>query len=266
MVNHVNGTNKLNSTAMDVVKNLTGQNVKDIKRELKSKLSDMLSRGEISKQEIKEVLKYADKDLMKALAAKNHVEYTKEDSNFINEKAKKLLDATGLTLEDLFKAGKLADEDYTINTVKISKEETSWIESGVQSRSELVNIQNELNAKIKANGGNRTLTEKETLQLMKGIGYADGTYKISTAKSVLAGLFPPFNIANAITSWISHGEKDLVSKIREEKPYSSQAGGGDSVINETEAKMKNLFSQGSEIPERPEIIPPESLEIPLDEE
>ncbi len=232
----------------------------EVRKYVKVELSAMLSKGQITKEDMKEALAFTDKDLAKALAARNRVD---NYAGGLTKQNLKLLNETGLSTQDLYEVSKFAGEDFTINTVKLSKEEKAEAEKGKITRSELVNIQNELNARIKANGNDKVLTEKEVLKLMKGIGLADGTKKVSTAKGILAGIFPPFNIANAIVAGVTNGNEALVFKTREEKAFGAQSDSKDgSVMNKTETKMAELKKQYEEEmfkDEPDELVPSEEV-------
>lgn len=249
----------LTSNTRNVISGLNGKNKDEIKKELKSKLSEMLSNGEITKQEMKAAIKYCDKDLQLALAGKNLYEHSKgfygqlkefygeDEAVPINGRVNKLFEETGLSVDDLYVASRLAGPDFTINTVDLSKEENMNFE-GEFTPSELVNIQNELNSKIKANGGDKVLTQRETIRLMQAIGLKDGTKKASIGLVSLAGFIVPFNIINAIVMWSSDAEKSLITRKIKEKPFDNQDNKlFGSVINKTEAKMNELFPVSEEI-------------------
>ncbi len=255
-------TNGLKSEIAQVIYECGSTEHKSVKKYVKTELSEMLSKGQITKEEMKEALEYLDKDLSKGLAARNRMLY---GDVLFDKKTAKLLNETGLSIDDLYQASRFAGEDYTINTVKLSKEEKSAAQNGELTRSELANIQNELNAKIKANGGDKALSEKDVIKLMKSIGLEDGTKKISVAKAILAGWFPAFNVANAITVGVSLGDRNLVSKTREEKPFGSQDSNDNSVTNETEAKMSVLKQQYENIIENEEILMPQEFEQEFEE-
>ena len=148
---------------------------KELRKAVEAELTRLISTGEISKKEAKAALKFLDNDLAGALARRNTVEGTLYETlygfeDLKDKQADTLMKESGLTIGDLYEASKFAGEDYEVNYVKLTKKEKKAAKNGELTRSELSNIQNALNAKIKANGGGKELNENETKQLMTALG------------------------------------------------------------------------------------------------
>ncbi len=247
------GVNGLSKPIMAVISNLESIDRRELKFELKAKLSEMLSNGQITKDEMKQALDYVDRDLQKALIGRTKNEGGRQglqhDANI-----SKLLDKANLQVDDLYSVSHLAGEDFTINTVKLSKEEKAEGAKGELTRSELENIKNQLNEKIKARGGDYELSDNEVIKLMKGIGLEDGTKKTSNLKGILLGILPPLNIANAITTVRTDGIVNFANKRRDEEAYGEQDASGVNITNKTETKMKELEKYRVEVEETPQDI------------
>lgn len=65
----------------------------------------------------------------------------------------------GLTINDLYEASQFAGDDYEVTYTKLSKDEKRMAENDEITSSELKNIQNKLNEKIKANGGDKPIED-----------------------------------------------------------------------------------------------------------
>lgn len=174
------------------------ENAKDLKKAVKEELTQALQNGQISKQEMKAALKYLDNELANALVRRNNVERTAYETvygfdDLSDKKADKLMKESGLTINDLYAASQFAGADYEVSYTKLSKQEREKAENGEITASELKNIQNALNKKIRDNGGTKFLDEKETKTLMKGLGlsieskFNIGKIIISATSGLLGG-------------------------------------------------------------------------------
>ena len=218
---------ELSQESKNVILNVQGVRRKDVKKEIKAQIGNLLKNGSITKEEAKTALKFSDKDLQKALTARNRYEcggnFTKSDE--------KLLNKYNLSISDLYDVAHLAGSDFTVNTAKLSKEEKVAGKNGEQTRSELINITNALNEKIKANGGTKMLSERQTLSLMRSIGLGNGAYKAGIGAKI-----PGVNAVLGIIESVSGVH--TVSKTIEEKAFGAQTSNPDgSVTNKTEQKM-----------------------------
>jgi len=187
MGTQVDSTHGITQKTAEVLNTAQGQTRGDIKKAVSEQLQTMLKNGEITPEEAKEAKKFLDHNLASALARKNTVEGNKVSPDLPDKKADALMKSSGLTVEDLYEASKFAGVDYNVNYTKLSKEEKATAENGELTASELKNIQNALNEKIKANGGEKTLTDKETKLLMKGLGLSVEK-KFNIPKIIMAAL------------------------------------------------------------------------------
>lgn len=162
---------------------------KGFQKSIGNYLKKLQKKGYISKADAQSVKTFFDIDMCNAIAAKSIFEYNVQ---FIEkgrkfgaiiglpthspEKIDKLLEDSGLKLEDLIEAAQLAGPDYTVQQTKLSESEKKASQEGKTTSSELHNINNFLNAKIKEKGGKK-LSTGETLELMCYIGLNDGTSK-----------------------------------------------------------------------------------------
>ena len=230
------------------------QNIKNI---VKNELGLMLSSGEITKKEAKEVKKFFDYNMRDAIEAKYEFQRNEQLIEEVKNQGynpvyilstdkdlNRTLQDTGLTLNDLVEVGKLAGDDFTINRAKLTKAEKKAGKAGKLTRSEIDNIQNALNAKIKENGYTKELSKGEVLTLMKHIGINDGVTD-GGLKALLGICLKVFTIAPMIYNNIQvHGsatleETDLYMRgSKYEKAYGEQpeATNG-SATNRLEAKM-----------------------------
>jgi len=201
MCAQVESTSGITQKTAEVLNTAKGTNRKDIKKAVSEQLQTMLQKGEITPEQAKEAMKFLDSNLASALARKNTVEGNKVSLDLPDKKANALMKSLGLTVDDLYEASKLAGVDYNVNYTKLSKEEKAKAANGELSASELKNIQNALNEKIKANGGEKTLTDKETKLLMKGLGLSVEK-KFNVPKIVMAalGLSEAGGLAGILTS------------------------------------------------------------------
>lgn len=211
---------------------MQGVRRKDVKKEIKTQIGNLLKNGSITKEEAKTAFKFADKDLQKALTARNRYEhggnFTKSDEKF--------LDKYNLSISDLYDVVHLAGPDWTVNAAKLSKEEKAAAKNGELTRSELTNITNALNEKIKANGGTKMLSERRALLLMRSIGLRNGAYKAGIGAKI-----PGVNAVLGIVEAVSGVH--TISKTIEEKAFGPQTSNPDgSVTNKTEQKMLDLES------------------------
>ena len=166
---------------------------------ISDEISKRLSSGLITKAEAKEVNRFFDEDMQFALSTRYGIqdriraydEYGTDhlvEGSYItddNKKLKKIFSGTGLSMRDIYEAAKLADDDCKIQRMRLSKTEKEAGKRGEITRSELHNIQNFLNAKIKEHGGTKELSEKETIKIMEYIvGLKDDTRKLNPLKFV----------------------------------------------------------------------------------
>ena len=169
------------------------ENAKDLKKAIRAELEQRLRSGEISKADFKDALHYVDNKLAKALVRESKVEgtafgyemYGFEDLD--DPKADKLMKESGLNIGDLYDASRFAGADYEVSYTHLNKSERKMAENGEITSSELKNIQNALNAKIKENGGEKILNEKETKQLMEGLGLSVEN-KFNVPKIIMSAL------------------------------------------------------------------------------
>ncbi|MCM1010418.1 MAG: hypothetical protein NC390_06040 [Fusobacterium sp.] len=182
------------------------QKKQDVKKAVNEELQRLLQNGEISKDEAKAAKKFLDNNIANALVRRNNVERTAYETvygfdDLQDKKADKLMKDSGLTIVDLYDASQFAGADYEVTYTKLSKDEKKMAENGEITKSELKNIQNALNEKIKANGGDKVLDEKETKQLMKGLGLSVES-KFNVRKIIMAafGLGYTGGIAGLLTS------------------------------------------------------------------
>lgn len=163
------------TTAAVINGNYTARSAKEYKQAVQVQLGDMLRNGQVSEADYKAALDYLDNNLVSALARRNNVEGIYGQSlngleDLEDKKANKLMHSVGLTIDDLYQAAKLAGPDRYVNYTCLGKEELFAAEKGEITASEIKNIQNYLNAKIKENGGDKVLNDKEVTQLMEGLG------------------------------------------------------------------------------------------------
>lgn len=183
-------------TAVVINNNFGVESEKELKKVVESELQRLLNNGEISKDEAKAAMKYLRKDdIAAALVRRNNVEANGYDAvlngfeDLADEKANSLMKEVGLSVSDLYEASRFAGADYEISYTKLSREEKEMAENGEITKSELKNIQNALNEKIKANGGDKVLDEKETKLLMKGLGLSvEGKFNIGKILLSMIGL------------------------------------------------------------------------------
>lgn len=192
---------------------------KDIKKTVNDELQRMLKNGEISKEEARVAKKFLDNKIAAALVRRNNVERTAYETiygfdDLEDAKADKLMKDFGLTINDLYEASKFAGSDYEISYTKLSKEEKKMAENGEITSSELKNIQNALNEKIRANGGDKVLNEKETKELMKGLGLSVES-KFNVFKILLAaiGLGEIGGVAGVLTSTAAKTVVSTATKV-----------------------------------------------------
>ncbi len=200
-------TNGLTPKTAYVINDQFGaQSKKEIKKAVNDELQRLLQNGEITKDEAKAARKFVDNKIAAALVRRNNVERTAYETAYgfddlEDPKADKLMKDSGLTINDLYEASQLAGADYEVSYTKLSKDEKKMAENGEITSSELKNIQNKLNEKIKANGGEKVLDEKETKQLMKGLGLSvEGKFNVPKIILAAIGLGYPGGIAGAVTS------------------------------------------------------------------
>lgn len=190
------------------------QNRKDIKKIVNEELQRLVQNGEVTPDEAKAAKKFLDNKLAAALVRRNNVERTAYETvygfdDLQDKKADKLMKDSGLTIVDLYEASKFAGADYEVTYTKLSKNEKQMAENGEITSSELKNIQNALNEKIKANGGDKVLDEKETKQLMKGLGLSvEGKFNIPKILLAAIGIGEAGGIAALVTS---HGAKTVTN-------------------------------------------------------
>lgn len=248
---------KLSQTSMNVIRDAKGTTKKEVRQEIKTQIGELLKDGKISEEEAKAALKFADKDLQRAIASKNFVEkdFREECCVKLSKKDYKLLEKTGLTPDDLYSVSKLAGADYTVNAAKLTKEEKAAGKNGEQTKSELTNITNALNAKIKERGGTETISEKQAASLMRGIGL-----NVKTRKAGMGVYIPYVNVLLGLSEGFTGAP--VFSKTKEEKAYGDQSKNSDgSVTNKTESKMETL-KQNEPVPpqendksENPQALP-----------
>ena len=178
----------------------------ELKHQIKAKLAEMLSNGQITEEQAKEAKKFLKSDnIIQALLGRNTAMDTANKGTLLNDDANKLLADAGLTVEDLFNTvAKYIGEDWTLSYTHLSKSEKKDADEGKITSSELRNIQNELNKIIKDNGGDYELTPKETKKLIDGLGIPiDKT--INIPKILLTIL--SFGLAGTITGALTGGSK-----------------------------------------------------------
>lgn len=209
-------TNGLTPKAAVVINNNFGeQSAKEIKKSVNDELQRLLQNGEITADEAKAAKKFLDKDLASALSRRNTVErnmvyaalYGFEDLD--DKKADALMKEAGLTVSDLYDASQFAGADYEVSYTKLSKQEKKMVENGEITSSELKNIQNKLNEKIKSNGGDKILNEKETKQLMKGLGLSvEGKFNVG---KILLAAFGLGYVGGPVGALTSTGAKTAIA-------------------------------------------------------
>jgi len=203
-------------TAFVINDQFGAQSKKDVKKAVSEELGRLLKNGEITKDEAKAAKKFFDNKIAAALVRRNNVEHTERMTLYGFEdlqdaKADKLMKELGLTINDLYGASQFAGADYEVSYTKLSKEEKKMAENGEITASELKNIQNALNEKIRANGGDKVLDEKETKLLMKGLGLSvEGKFNIAKILMAAIGLGDLGGVAGALTS---SGAKTAVSTV-----------------------------------------------------
>lgn len=249
-------------TATVIYNNTTDKDAKAIKQKTGTELQRLAQNGEISQNEAAGANKYLSNDLASALARRNTVENNHAKLQLSDKKAEKLMTEAGLNVDDLYEASKFAGADYMVNYTKLTKEEESKAANGEITAAELKNIQNALNKKIKENGGDRVLNDKETTQLMEGLGLSVEK-KFSVSKTIM-GLFgvksePAQQQDSTVTNPMANAAKSalytaagaapvagVVSSIRsqanrrEAGDKGGAEGGEGSVTNSTEAAMYEL--------------------------
>lgn len=300
-------TNDLTPKTAYVINNQFGaQSKADIKQAVNEELQRLLQNGEITKDEAKAAKKFVDNKIAAALVRRNNVERTAYETvygfdDLSDVKADKLMKDAGLTINDLYEASQFAGADYEVSYTKLSKEEKKMAENGEITSSELKNIQNKLNEKIKSNGGDRVLDEKETKQLMKGLGLSVES-KFNVGKIILAtfglgeiGGIVGAKTAIATTTQVVNGVETTVTATatgasgiglaggllagaaigagvemihqanRREKAFGEQGGleGGEgSVTNKIEAKMHEVGTKATEAYENGDLPSRKSFEDP----
>ena len=185
-------------------------NKSELKAQIKSKLAEMLSTGQITEEQAREAKKFLKSDnIIKALLGRNTAMDTANKGTLLNDDANKLLADAGLTVEDLFNTvAKYIGEDWTLSYTHLSKSEKKDADEGKITSSELRNIQNELNKIIKDNGGDYELTPKETKKLIDGLGIPiDKTINIPRVLLTILG----FNVAGTLAGFLIGGSKATVS-------------------------------------------------------
>lgn len=178
----------------------------ELKHQIKAKLAEMLSNGQITEEQAKEAKKFLNSDnIIKALLGRNTAMDSNKKGTLLNDAANKLLADAGLTVEDLFNTvAKYIGEDWTLSYTHLSKSEKKDADEGKITSSELRNIQNELNKIIKENGGDYELTPKETKKLIDGLGIPiDKT--INIPKVILTIL--TFGLAGTLTGVLTGGSE-----------------------------------------------------------
>ena len=184
----------------------------ELKHQIKAKLAEMLSNGQITEEQAKEAKKFLKSDnIIQALLGRNTAMDTANKGTLLNDDANKLLADAGLTVEDLFNTvAKYIGEDWTLSYTHLSKSEKKDADEGKITSSELRNIQNELNKIIKDNGGDYELTPKETKKLIDGLGIPiDKT--INIPKILLTIL--SFGLAGTITGALTGGSKATAQAV-----------------------------------------------------
>lgn len=274
-------TNGLTPKTAYVINDQFGaQTKKDVKKAVGEELQRMLQNGEITKEEAKAAKKFLNNKIAAALVRRNNVERTAYETvygfdDLSDAKADKLMKDAGLTINDLYEASKFAGADYEVSYTKLSKEEKKMAENGEITSSELKNIQNSLNEKIKANGGDKVLNEKETKQLMKGLGLSVET-KFSFPeiwRGFVLGSGAGGTISAAVgagpagvgVGLIGIGVEMVHQANRKEKAFDEQGGteGGEgSVTNKTEMKMHEVGTMAAEALETGDLPSPKLIEDP----
>ncbi len=285
-------SNGLTQTTANLIQDqFSGQNKKEIKKAVKEELERMLANGEVSRDEAKAAMKFLKSDdLAGALARRNTVERYGFESimydiqELEDPKANELMKQAGLNVTDLFNtAVKYAGADYEISYTHLSKNERKMAENGELTSSEMSNIMNDLNEKIKANGGDKVLDKKEVKTLMEGLGLSvekkfnigkiilsalglgaigggvGSIAKKTTVKTLLgaggvstvvtSGVNAGAAAAGAVGGAITGAAAGMVGQaLRKEDAYGEQGGqegGVGSATNKTEAKMQILGETAS---------------------
>lgn len=293
---------KLTPTTAAVIHNgnFASVNANEIKQNARAQIGDLLRSNQITEQEAKDALKYLDGEVASALARRNTVEGRHYDyamngvEDLPDAKANQLMKDCGLTIGDLYSASQFAGADYEVSYTHLNKDGRAAAERGEITESELKNIQNDLNARIKENGGDRVLTDKETKQLMEGLGLSvEGRFQASKIlRGILGGLLggsvlgaprgsasataiSPDGVVARATATIG-GAASLVTGSaigvgsgltvgiiqaanRKEKPYGVQGGaegGQGSVTNKTEARMHELGTTAGDNFVQPQVEDP----------
>ena len=181
-------------------------NKSELKAQIKSKLAEMLSSGQISEEQAKEAKKFLKNDnIIQALLGRNTAMDSNNKGTLLNDAANKLLADAGLTVEDLFNTvAQYIGEDWTLSYTHLSKDEKKDADEGKITSSELRNIQNELNKIIKDNGGDYELTPKETVKLIDGLGIPID--KAVNIPRVLLTILT-FGLGGTITGLLTGGSK-----------------------------------------------------------
>ena len=224
-------------------------------------VSKRLSSGRITKAEAKEVYRYFDENMLHAIDTREQIDnrrtwfsdpdndyLAKDSSEARNKKLQKILKGTDLSMKDIYDAAMLAGDDCQVQRAKLSKAEKEAGKRGETTRSELHNIQNFLNAKIREHGGTKELSEKETIRIMENIPRVsdDTRTDLNLLKAALIAfsggiLWGP--IAQAITG-DDYLLNDMATDPKNEKAYGEQNGTTDgSVMNKLEAKMRRFDTE-----------------------
>lgn len=148
-------------------------NKEELKNQIKTKLSEMLSNGEISEKEEKAALKFLNSGKIgDVLIARNVAKSVAEGQIELQDnKAAEIMRNSELTIDDLYNIiGKYVDKDWTLSYTHLSKSEKKQANEGEITSSELKNIQNSLNEIIKNKGVEYQLSTKEVKHLVKALG------------------------------------------------------------------------------------------------
>jgi len=226
-----------------------------LRRNIEEEISNRLSSGKITKAEAEEVKKYFDDDMIFALSKRDAIDFMRNyylgdelaiDSyeSGTNKKLHKLLEGTNLTLKEIYEAAKLADVDCKIQKAKLSKAEKEAGKRGETTRSELHNIQNFLNAKIKEHGGTKELSEKETIKIMEDIVGLEEDREINPLKLAVS-VITLGHIWEQVVDVFSKDDflKHFNTSPVNEKAYGDQSEAYGSPRNKLEAKVRRFDAE-----------------------
>ena len=153
---------------------------KELRASVNRQIDEALKNHQISGEEAKAAKKFLDNNLAGALARRNEVGVREYNAIMYNEqelssaKATDLMKSVGLNVEDLADAAHTyAGWDLDVNYSFVSKEKRKASEKGdlnELTESELTNITNDLNKRIKEAGGEKLLRQKDAKVLMEGLG------------------------------------------------------------------------------------------------